>query len=240
MRTVGVIQARTGSTRLPGKVLLPLLGEPALVHVVRRVRSAGTLDAVVVATTTAPGDDSIAGLGAASGWTVVRGSEEDLLARYLLAARTEAADRIVRVTSDCPLIDPELIDAVVTALDRSGGDYASNTLPPRTYPRGLDVEAFTTAALERADDEDLDPRSREHATPYLYRHPELFQLVPVPGSEDHSGHRWTLDTPADYELIRRIYDALGSATFSWREVLALVEANPAWSDLNRHVEQKHL
>jgi spore coat polysaccharide biosynthesis protein SpsF len=240
VRTVGVIQARTGSTRLPGKVLLPLLGEPVLAHVVRRVLGARTLDAVVVATTTAPGDDPIAELGAAGGWTVVRGSEEDLLARYLLAARTAAADRVVRITSDCPLVDPELIDAVVTALIRARGDYASNTLPPRTYPRGLDVEAFTMEALERAGREDVDPRSREHATPYLYGHPELFQLVAVPGAEDHSGHRWTLDTPEDYELIRRVYEALGSAVHSWRDVLALVEANPAWSELNRHVEQKHL
>jgi spore coat polysaccharide biosynthesis protein SpsF len=219
-------------------VLLPLIGEPVLVHVVRRVSRAALLDAVVVATTTAPGDDPIEALAAQHGWALVRGSEEDLLDRYLLAARTSMAGRVVRVTSDCPLIDPSLIDAVVAALVDSGADYASNTLPPRTYPRGLDVEAFTMAALERAGREDEDPARREHATPYLYRNPDRFRLVSVPGAVDHSDHRWTLDTPDDYALISRIYDALGSDDFAWTDVLALLSANPDWKLLNSHVVQK--
>jgi spore coat polysaccharide biosynthesis protein SpsF len=238
MRTVAIVQARTGSTRLPGKVLLPLLGVPVLTHVVQRVARATLIDAVVVATTTAPGDDPIEELATARGWPLVRGSEEDLLARYLMAARAHAADRIVRITSDCPLIDAGLIDAVVAALEASAADYASNTLPPRTYPRGLDVEVFSMAALERADREDGDPSSREHATPYIYRNPDRFRLRAVPGERDLSAHRWTLDTADDYELIRRIYDALGVDTFGWLDALALVEANPDWSELNRHVPQK--
>ena len=238
MRTVAIIQARTGSTRLPGKVLLPLLGEPVLAHVVRRVSRASRVDAVVVATTTAPGDDPIAELGRTSGWLVTRGSEEDLLERYLEAARAHDAERVVRITSDCPLIDPALIDEVVEALEASGADYASNSLEPRTYPRGLDAEAMTMTALETAGREDHDPASREHATPYLYRHPERFRLQAVRGIEDRSEHRWTLDTPEDYELIRRLYDALGRDDFGWLDALAIAEAHPEWSALNRHVRQK--
>ena len=177
-------------------------------------------------------------LGSEAGWLVSRGSEMDLLERYLEAARAHEAERVVRITSDCPLIDPQVIDEVVAALDAADADYASNTLEPRTFPRGLDVEAMTMDALETAGRDDRDPASREHATPYLYRHPERFRLAAVRLSEDLSGHRWTVDTPDDYELVRRIYDRLGRDDFGWREALAVVEANPGWSDLNRHVEQK--
>lgn len=237
MNTVAIIQARTGSTRLPGKVLLPLLGEPVLTHVVRRVARATRVDDTVVATTVAERDDVIAALGAEQGWTVVRGSEEDLLDRYLQAARASEADQIVRVTSDCPLIDPEVIDDVIVALG-PGDDYASNCLEPRTFPRGLDVEAMTREALERAGREEADPVSREHATPYIWRHPELFRLQAVRQEVDRSEHRWTLDTPEDYELIRRIYEAAGDDRFSWLQALAIVQAHPEWSGLNRHIRQK--
>jgi spore coat polysaccharide biosynthesis protein SpsF len=237
-RTVAIIQARTGSTRLPGKVLLPLLGEPLLSVVVRRVGRASSVDVVVVATTTLPADDAIVELGTRDGWLVERGSEMDLLDRYLGAARAHGADRVVRITSDCPLIDPAVIDEVVGALEGAGADYASNTLVPRTFPRGLDVEVMTMAALEAAGEADTDPASREHATPYIYRHPERFRLSGVRLPVDLSGHRWTVDTPEDYELVRRIYDALGRDDIPWRDALAIVESNPGWSDLNRHIEQK--
>jgi spore coat polysaccharide biosynthesis protein SpsF len=237
-RTVAIIQARTGSTRLPGKVLLPLLGEPLLARVVHRVGRARTIDATVVATTTLAADDAIAALGKREGWLVERGSENDLLERYLAAARAHDAERVVRITSDCPLIDPGLIDDVVGALAAAGSDYASNTLEPRTFPRGLDVEAMTMAALEEAGREDPDPASREHATPFLYRHPDRFRLTAVRSPIDLSVHRWTVDTPEDYELVRRIYGGLGRDDFSWRDALTVVEAHPEWSALNRHVEQK--
>jgi spore coat polysaccharide biosynthesis protein SpsF len=237
-RTVAIIQARTGSTRLPGKVLLPLLGEPLLSVVVRRVGRASSVDVVVVATTTLPADDAIVELGKRDGWLVERGSEMDLLDRYLAAARAHGADRVVRITSDCPLIDPAVVDEVVAALDGAGADYASNTLVPRTFPRGLDVEVMTMAALEAAGEADTDPASREHATPYIYRHPQRFRLSGVRLPVDLSSHRWTVDTPEDYELVRRIYDALGRDDVAWRDALAIVESNPEWSDLNRHIEQK--
>ena len=238
MRTVAVIQARTGSTRLPGKVLRPLLGEPLLSHVVRRTSRASAVDEVVIATTTLAQDQPIIDLAVAEGWSVVRGSEADLLDRYLLAARTARADRVVRITSDCPLIDPGLIDDVVEALVREKADYASNSLEPRTYPRGLDVEAMTLAALELAGAQDRDPASREHATPWLRTHPDQFRLVRVAAEVDRSEHRWTVDTPEDFELVQRIYEAIGNDRFGWLDALAVVEAHPDWSGLNRHVVQK--
>lgn len=237
-RTVAIIQARTGSTRLPGKVLLPLLGEPLLARVVRRVARASTVDVTVVATTTMPNDDAIVDLATHEGWLVSRGSEMDLLERYLEAARVHGADRVVRITSDCPLIDPDVIDTVVRALEAAAADYASNTLEPRTFPRGLDVEAMTMATLETAGRSDHDPASREHVTPFIYRHPDLFRLVRVPSDDDRSEHRWSIDTPNDYELVARIYDALGRDDFTWRQAMAIAEAHPDWMDLNRHVTQK--
>jgi len=238
MRTIAVVQARLGSTRLPGKVLLPLAGEPILARVLRRTARAGLVDEVVVATTTLPSDDPIVDLAGSEGLPVVRGSEADLLDRYLLAARAHQAERVVRITSDCPLIDPVLIDDVAAAIAREAGDYASNTLEPRSYPRGLDVEMVTRDALEVAGEEDRDPASREHATPFIRRHPDRFRLVRVAGAEDHSGHRWTVDTAEDYDLVRQLYDALGRDDFTWLDALEVVDANPAWGTSNRDVSQK--
>jgi spore coat polysaccharide biosynthesis protein SpsF len=238
MRTVAVVQARLGSTRLPGKVLLPLAGQPLLSRVMRRAARARSVDAVVVATTTLPSDDRIVELAEREGWPVVRGSETDLLERYVQAARSHRADRVVRITSDCPLIDPGLIDDVAGALDREAGDYASNTLEPRTYPRGLDVEVVTRDALEAADRDDHDPASREHATPFIRRDPKRFRLVRVAGSRDESAHRWTVDTPEDYELVRRLYEALGRDDFTWLDALEVANANPAWARGNRGIRQK--
>jgi spore coat polysaccharide biosynthesis protein SpsF len=237
-RTVAIVQARVGSTRLPGKVLLPLLGEPMLTHVMRRAGRANTVDEVVLATTTLPEDDALVALARAEGWPVERGSETDLLARYLGAARSRNAEVIVRITSDCPLIDPEVIDQTVEAFRAAGADYASNTLEPRTFPRGLDVEVVGRPALERADAEDRDPAWREHATPYIYRHPELFRLARVAAPVDRSGHRWSVDTQEDYDLVRRLYEALGRDDFGWLDALAVINGSPESWVGNRGVVQK--
>jgi spore coat polysaccharide biosynthesis protein SpsF len=238
VKKVAVVQARMGSSRLPGKVLLPLLGEPVLTRVMRRVSRAERLDEWVVATTVDPGDDPIANLAAKEGWLLVRGSVNDLLDRYVQAARARDADAVVRITSDCPLIDPAIIDETVGVFEVGECDYAATSLEPRTFPRGLDVEVVARAALEQAWRDDTDPAWREHATPYVYRHPELFQLCRVASDVDGSAHRWTVDTPEDYELVRRIYEAIGRDDFSWQEVLAAVEAHPDWIELNRNVVQK--
>lgn len=238
MKTVAVIQARTGSSRLPGKVLLPLLGASILTMVMRRVARAQRLGECVVATTVDVSDDPIAHLAAGEGWLLVRGSVDDLLDRYVQVARARGADVVVRITSDCPLIDPAIVDETVAVFEAGDCDYAATGLEPRTFPRGLDVEVVARAALEQAWRDDRDPAWREHATPYIYRHPELFRLCRVTSDVDASAHRWTVDTPEDYELVRRIYEALGRDDFTWREALAVVEAHPGWMELNRNVVQK--
>jgi spore coat polysaccharide biosynthesis protein SpsF len=237
-RVVAIIQARLGSTRLPGKVLKPLAGQPMLARVVERTRRAKRVHETAVATTGAAQDDPIADLCASRAWPFTRGSEGDLLDRYHAAAIEHRADAVVRVTSDCPLIDPGIIDRVVDAFEKGNCDYSSNTLEPRTFPRGLDVEVVGFQALDRAWREDTNPQWREHATPYIYRHPERFRLRPVRNDRDLSFHRWTVDTPEDYELTRRIYDHFRDDRFAWTDVLKVLDEHPDWVQINRHVQQK--
>ena len=240
MRTVAIIQARMGSTRLAGKVLLDLAGEPMLARVMHRVQRASLLDEVMIATTIHPADDAIAQLCAARGWPCARGSPEDVLDRYYQAARVSQADVVVRITSDCPLIEPEVIDQVIHEFlaHQPKADYASNVQSPRTFPRGLDTEVMRFDALARAWREDTNPAWREHVTPYIYRHPERFRLHDVVNAVDLSSLRWTVDTAQDLEFVRRIYARFGGDTFTWRDVLALLEQHPDWLEINRTVEQK--
>ncbi|HET6327260.1 MAG TPA: glycosyltransferase family protein [Planctomycetaceae bacterium] len=246
--TTAIIQARMSSTRLPGKVLLDLAGQPMLARVVERAQQARTIDRVIVATTVEPEDEPIVGLCHSRGWAVSRGSRDDVLDRYYQAALSDGADSIVRITSDCPLIDPGVIDQVVAQLEAArltesanvgAIDYASNINPKRTYPRGLDVEVFTFAALSTAWREDREPTGREHVTPFLYRNPERFRIALVESDRpEAASHRWSVDTPEDYELLRRIYEHFRDDDFTWEDVLDLLAEHPQWVDLNRHVEQK--
>jgi len=240
MKVVAIIQAHMGSTRLPGKVLLDLAGEPVLARCVNRTRRAQTLDEVVVATTTKPADEVIVKLCAERGWPCFRGSEEDVLDRYYQAALTHQANVVVRITSDCPLIEPEIVDRVVQEFLKRHPevDYACNTLPRRTFPRGLDTEVLRFKVLERAWREDLNPAWREHVTPYIRRHPDLFHIHGITNEVDYSYMRWTVDTPEDLAFVRRIYEYFGHDRFSWREVLAVLEEHPEWLEINRDVQQK--
>jgi spore coat polysaccharide biosynthesis protein SpsF len=148
---------------------------------------------------------------------------------------------VVRITSDCPLIEPEIIDRVVQAFHENDCDYASNTLPPRTYPRGLDLEVFSFDVLARAWHENQYPDWREHVTPYIYRHPEIFKLHAISNDENYSHMRWTIDTPDDLLFVRKIYEAFnGRDDFSWREVLRVLEQHPEWLEINRRVQQKEV
>jgi spore coat polysaccharide biosynthesis protein SpsF len=236
--TSAIIQARMSSTRLPGKVLLDLAGEPMLARVVERTRRSRTIDRVIVATTVESEDEPIVELCRSRGWTVSRGSRDDVLDRYYQAAVADGADPIVRITSDCPLIAPEIIDTVVKRLDGTI-DYASNINPRRTFPRGLDVEVFTFAALSAAWRDDREATGREHVTPFLYRHPERFRIALVESEKPEAAcHRWSVDTPEDYELMRRIYSHFGRREFNWLDVLDLLDQHPDWCEMNRHVEQK--
>ena len=239
-RVVAVVQARTGSTRLPGKVLLDIAGVPMLDRVIRRLARSERLDAVVVATSTLPGDDAIVARCEVLRVPVVRGDALDVLSRYALAAREAEADVVVRVTSDCPFIDPVVVSTVVAALVDADppADYASNTLAPRTFPRGLDVEAFTAAALYEADRDDDDPGTREHVTPFI-QDTDRFRVVPVTWPEDLSSLRWTVDTDDDLEAARRLAQAFdGNLDTGWLDLLDAWQAHPEWQALNAHVEQK--
>jgi len=240
MRVVAIVQARMGSTRLPGKVMKDLLGKPVLTRDVNRVRRAKRIDEIVIATTTREEDDLIVSLCEEEGWRCFRGSENDLLDRYYQAARAFKADVVVRITSDCPMIDPEIIDKVIEEiLNRLGRvDYVSNTLPPRTFPRGLDVEVMTLEALERAWSEDNNPALREHVTPYIYRNPETFRLHRVANEVDLSHHRWTLDTPEDLLFIQTVYEHFGNDHFTWREALRYLEQHPEIVKINSDIKQK--
>jgi spore coat polysaccharide biosynthesis protein SpsF len=231
-----------GSARLPGKVMMDLSGEPMLAHVVERVSRARTIDAVVVATTVNPDDDAIVDLCRNRGWHSYRGSEHDVLDRYHSAALEYEADMVVRITSDCPVIDPELVDYVVSEFVRLQPeiDYASNTLDPHTYPRGLDTEILRFDVLEKVWGLAKEQPSREHVTLYIYRHPEMFRLHGVYGKEDYSGRRWTVDTPEDLELIRLLFDYFGNNTFSWRQILEVLETHPHWQAINSGIVQKRV
>jgi spore coat polysaccharide biosynthesis protein SpsF len=229
-----------GSTRLPGKVLLDVCGAPMLARDMARLARTPGVDALVVATTTLARDDAIAALCARSGWACFRGDEADVLDRYYRAATEHRADAVVRVTSDCPLIDPQVSGAVVRCLrDDPSLEYASNVHPRRTYPRGLDTEAIRMDVLARLWKEDRDPASREHVTAYVRRNPAKFRMANVEEADDQSAHRWTVDTPEDLELVRRIYAHFGRDDFGWREVLALLARHPDWVALNAHVVQKN-
>jgi spore coat polysaccharide biosynthesis protein SpsF len=240
MKVVAIIQARMGSGRLPGKVLLELAGEPMLSRVVSRVRRAERVEEVVVATTTLSADEEIARICAQHGWPCFRGSEDDVLDRYYQAAIVHQAEAVVRITADCPLIEPTIIDQVVRAFlkGQPGLDYAANVLPPRTFPRGLDTEVMRFEALERAWREDRNPIWREHVTPYLYQTPNRFRMHAVTNPVDYSAMRWTVDTPQDLAFVRRLYEHFRHDRFSWREALAVLVAHPEWLDINRHIAQK--
>lgn len=244
MKRVAIIQARMGSTRLPGKVLMPLGGLTVLGCVVDRLSRCRRLDAIVVATSVLAADDAVAQEATRLGAQVTRGSADDVLARFAAAAQEASAQVIVRITSDCPLIDPDLVDAMLGAFENQVCDYLSNTVK-RTFPRGLDTEIFTDAALNRALRDAHEPYQREHVTPYFYQHPELFairQYTDVSGA-DRAQMRWTLDTPEDYAFLSAVYAACAHTRPSdvrTADVLRALECNSGLADVNRHVRQKGL
>ncbi len=233
------MQARMGSSRLPGKVLLKAGGKTFLEHAFERLQMARTVDQCVVATTTENQDDVLSHFCKSRGWLSTRGPEQDVLTRYYQAARRFPADIIVRVTADCPLLDPDLIDQVVELLICGLPDlsYASNVLEPRHFPRGLDVEAFTFSALEEAWSKANHPSDREHVTPFLRNHPENFPQNAIHAKQNSASHRWTLDTPEDQQLLTRILDCAPEPA-PWKTILSLVETNPEWSELNAKIRQK--
>ena len=240
MKVAAIVQARMGSTRLPGKVLLDIAGKTMLARVVERLMRAKSLDCVLVATTVSPHDDVIIEECERLSVAVFRGQEDDVLDRYQQAAESITGDVVVRITSDCPLIDPGVTDQTIVKFLAAQPDYASNCLV-RTYPRGLDTEVMTAQALRQAWSEADQAYQRAHVTPYIYEHPGKFKLLSVTGEQDYSQHRWTVDTPEDLAVMRAIYERLGwKGDFSWRDVLALFDDAPELAALNRGVAQKAL
>ena len=239
-KVVAIIQARMGSTRLPGKVLEDLGGSTVLARTVNRMRLADSLDEIIVATTVESADDAIVEEAKRLGVPSFRGSEHDVLDRYYCAALSIQAGIVVRVTSDCPLVDPRVADEVASAFMREAPDYASNTLI-RTYPRGLDVEVISIDALAHAWREAREPYQRAHVTPYIYQNPHSFRLLSLTADADYSGHRWTVDTAEDLEFVRSVYAlARWTQDVSWRDLLTIVALKPELSEVNRHVRQKSL
>lgn len=239
LNVVTVVQARTGSTRLPGKVLLPLLGRPVLLRMIERLQRARLAGTVVVATTTDVEDDKIEALCLAEGIPCFRGHPTDLLDRHLRAAQWLEADVVVKIPSDCPLIDPAVVDRVIGYYLRHAGryDYVSN-LHPATYPDGNDVEAMSLAALQTAWREATRDFEREHTTPFLWERPERFRIGNVAwetGQNLSMTHRWTLDYPEDYALIKAIFEALYPVdpAFGLADILALLERRPELLEINR-------
>ncbi|MSO55867.1 MAG: acylneuraminate cytidylyltransferase [Acidobacteria bacterium] len=238
--TVGaIVQARMGSTRLPGKALLDIAGMSMLARVVDRTGRARTIDRVIVATTTKAQDDPLVEHALELPVDVYRGDEEDVLDRYYQTATYHKLDVIVRITSDCPLLDPGLADDVVRPLldAASRVDYSANTLR-RTFPRGLDVEAVPFATLERVWREATSVHDRAHVFPYIYEHPDKFSMTGVADTIDRSEMRWTVDTEEDLMFVRKVCLALGAREFTWCDVLALLERQPELLRINKMVREK--
>ena len=242
MRTIAIIQARMNSSRLPGKVLLDIAGQPMLARVIERARRAKTVDEVMVATTTDSSDDRIEAFCGERGYLVYRGDMFDVLDRFYGAARLAQAEVIVRITADCPVIDPAAIDRVVETFHSTGADFACNRLPPpwkRTWPIGLDTEVCSFAGLERAWKEAELPYEREHVMPYFYDPEGRFTVVVVDHDPDYGTLRWTVDTAEDLALLREIFTRFdGSDTFTWEDVLALMEREPQLAQINAGVRHK--
>lgn len=211
-----------------------------LARVIDRTRRATKVDEVVLATTDQSADDRVVNEGKRKGVPVFRGSEFDVLDRYYQAAKVFEADAVVRITADCPLIDPEIIDQVAEAFIRERPDLAGNNLV-WTYPKGLDVHVVSMSALTRAWEEAPRDYHRVHVTPYIFENKDRFRLVSVQGERDYSHHRWTVDTPEDLSFVRAVYKELGNrGEVSWVEVLDLLMRKPELIELNRHIQEKAL
>lgn len=234
MTVLAILQARVSSTRLPNKVLAPLLGKPMLARQIERLCRAKMLDKLVVATSDGVSDTPLAEMCAEVGVPCHRGSLDDVLARFHSAYVAHGpADHIVRLTGDCPLADPAIIDQVVRHHLGGGADYTTNAIQP-TWPDGLDIEVMRVSALQRAFEEARLPSEREHVTPYIYNHPEWFCVEHVKGPQDLSSLRWTVDEPADLAFVTEVYADLypKNPAFDTAAVLGLLERRPELAALN--------
>jgi spore coat polysaccharide biosynthesis protein SpsF len=226
---LAILQARMSSTRLPGKVMADVLGAPMILRQIERLECCTRLDRLTVATSVEADDDVLAAALRDWGLDVHRGPLNDVLARFEGAtAELRDEDLVVRLTADCPLTDPHVIDDTVAMLEETGMDYGANTPDPRCFPKGLDVEVMRAGALRQAAREAKDPYDREHVTPYLYRHPERFTCAFLHQEADEAEVRWTVDRPDDLEFVRQVYGALyrHDAAFTSEDVRNFVRSRP--------------
>ena len=233
---LGIIQARMGSSRFPGKVLANLAGRPLLLHVVRRLQRSARVSRVIVAATGGPGDDVLERFCESHQVAIFRGSEQDVLDRYYRLALAEGAQTIVRVTADCPMLDAAIVDRVIDEFERGPWDYASNVIPP-TFPDGLDTEVFSFQTLERTWREATLKSEREHVTPYIYNHTEMFSIGRVENPTDLSGHRWTVDHPEDLLFVAKVFELVGRPVFGMNDVLDVLKRYPEVLTINSSIKR---
>lgn len=243
MKIGAVVQTRMGSIRLPGKVMLDICGKPVIQHVIERLKQCKHLDEIIIATTTLGQDDVVVQQAQKLGVKWFRGSEDDVLSRYYYSARENNLDVIVRVTSDCPLIDPFIIDSMIQFYKQNKYDLVANVAPDvrqRTFPRGLDTEIFSFKVLVEAFENAAEKYQREHVTPYIYEKSD--KIYYYKNSLDYSKYRWTLDTEEDLQLIKSIYCYLYKEThnFYFEDILNLMKKHPELAKINGHVEQRKI
>jgi len=240
--TVIIVQARMASTRLPGKIMKKVLDKTLLEYQLERLFRVKQADQVVIATTDHGEEQPIVSLCEKLGVPYFRGSEQDVLARYHGAATEYGAGVVVRITSDCPLIDPAVVDMVISfyLAHKEEYDYVSNTFPELTYPRGMDTEVFSYKALKEAYEQAQDQAEREHVTIFIKRRPKRYRIKNLPYDKDYSHYRWTVDTPEDFALIEKMITALYPANpyFSLEDCLLLMEEHPEWAKINAGIQQK--
>lgn len=236
-----IVQARMMSTRLPGKVMQQILGKPMLFYLIERLRSVTSCHGIIVATSHNPKDDAIVNFCNQESLHCIRGSEEDVLSRFYAAAEAFGLETVVRICSDCPLIDPTIIERGLQCFQSKPDnfDYLSNTLL-RTFPRGMDFEIFQVKALKQAFFEASSLYDKEHVTPFITKHPEQFRLANIGQKEDQSDLRLTVDTPEDFELIRRLFEELYPTNnqFTLKDIYAVLKEHTDWPLLNAHIVQK--
>lgn len=241
MKVLAIVQARMGSSRLPGKVLKQVNGKSLLLHQVDRLKKCQKIHQIVIATTIKPEDDQIVKLCENNDIDFFRGSEDDVLERYYETRKNFGGEVIVRLTSDCPLIDPNVVDGTIQFFLDNTFDYVSNTIE-RTFPRGLDTEVFSKEVLEVAFNNATLVRDREHVTAYVYSHPEKFNVGMYKDECDYSFYRWTVDTEEDFQLIKKIFEAYKGEEekLNYSAIITLMENNPEWKKINEHIEQKKI
>ncbi|MGE7836040.1 cytidylyltransferase domain-containing protein [Viridibacillus arvi] len=240
MTVTAIIQARMGSTRLPGKILKEVNDKPLLAYQLERIAHSKFIDKIVIATTVDQKDDVIVEFCENNDVEYYRGSENDVLSRYYEAAEQFGGETIVRLTSDCPLIDPEIVDQTIQHFIDNDFDYVSNAIEP-TYPRGLDVEVFTKESFKKVYEEATLPRDREHVTAYYYTTKD-FEISSIKNNIDYSKHRWTVDTMEDFHLIKLIIENLyiNNPLFTLEDIIELLRKHPEWCEINSHIEQKKI